>query len=73
MKCQVCGGKLHSEVSDMPFKLGPRRIVIVKDLQVLQCENCGEYVIENAVMQSVERILGTVDSTAELEIVQYAA
>jgi len=40
-------GTLESAVSDLPFKLGPQRIVILKNLPVLQCESCGEYLLED--------------------------
>ena len=73
MKCHVCGGTLQSAVSDLPFKLGPQRIVILKDLPVLQCESCGEYLLEDPVMEVVERMLDKVDAAAELEILRYAA
>jgi YgiT-type zinc finger domain-containing protein len=60
-------------VTDMPFKIGERTIVILKDLPLLQCANCGGYLIEDAVMARVEPILARVNHDAELEIVRYAA
>jgi YgiT-type zinc finger domain-containing protein len=73
MTCQACGSELKSVVTDMPFKVSDRTIVILKGLPVLQCENCVEYQIEDEVMAQVETILGRADRTAELEIVRYAA
>lgn len=73
MKCHVCGGGMHSIRSDMPFKTGTRSIVILKEMPVLQCGNCGEFLIEDAVMEQVEAILAKTDQGAELEIVRYAA
>ncbi len=72
MICHKCGGKLQKVVTDLPFKVRQDCIVIIKDLPVLQCENCNEYVIEDAVMERVDKILQKIDSTAELEIVSYA-
>jgi len=57
----------------MPLKLGEKRVVIFKDLPVLKCAECGDYLIEDAVMEHVEKALKNVDSSAELEIVRYAA
>ena len=57
----------------MPFKTGPQSIVILKEMPVLQCGNCREFLIEDAVMEQVEAILARVDHGAELEIVRYAA
>lgn len=73
MKCQVCGGGMVSTRSDMPFKTGPRSIVILKDMPLLQCGDCREFLIEDTVMEQVEAILARVDHGAELEIVKYAA
>ena len=73
MKCHVCGGTLEPTVTDMPFKTGEKRIVILKELPVLQCGSCGEYLIEDPVMAEVDALLAKADQRAELEIVCYAA
>ena len=73
MKCHVCGGHMHETRSDMPFKLDQTRIVIIKDLPVLQCGECGEHAFTDAVMEKIEAHLGATDDCAELEVVRYAA
>lgn len=73
MKCHMCGGEIKAATSDMPFKLEANRIVIFKNLPVLQCDQCGEYLLEDAVMKRVEEMLDRIDASAELEIVRYAA
>ena len=73
MKCHVCGSDMVPVVTDLPFKLNDTTIVIVKSLPVLQCRNCSEYALEDAVMQRVDEILERVDSQAELEIIRFAA
>lgn len=40
---------------------------------MLQCESCREYLIEDSVMQRVDELLGSADSSVELEVVRYAA
>ena len=72
MVCRICGGMLENLTTDMPFKLEYDAIVIIKGLPVLQCRNCSEYVIEDEVMQNVDRILSQIDRTAELEVLSYA-
>lgn len=57
MKCQVCGGKLRQIETDLPFKVSTTSIVILKQLPVLECENCQEFLIEDPVMEQVEAIL----------------
>jgi YgiT-type zinc finger domain-containing protein len=60
-------------VSDLPFKTTDHTIVVVKDLPVLQCHNCTEYLIEDAVLSRVDEILANVGAEAELEVIRYAA
>lgn len=73
MKCHVCGSKLKPLVTDLPFKASVTTIVILKELPVLQCDNCTEYLLEDPVMRRVEEIMEKVDSAAELEIIRFAA
>ena len=54
MLCHICGAEFRLTITDMPFQVGPQRIVILKALPVLQCENCGEYLLQDAVMAQVE-------------------
>ena len=73
MICHVCGSPMSPLVTDLPFKRDDRCIVIVKDLPVVQCGNCGEYLLEDSTMEWVEGALSRIDPSAELEIVRYAA
>lgn len=73
MTCHVCGASLQPIVTDLPFKVGENAIVIVKELPVMQCENCQEYLIEDAIMQRVEAILAEAGTNAELEVIRFAA
>lgn len=73
MTCGVCGGQLEPVISDMPFSLAPTRIVIVKDLPVLQCRQCSQCLIAGPVRERVDEMLARSDATAELEILRYAA
>lgn len=73
MKCHVCGADMHATVTDLPFKVKENAIVILKGLPVWQCQNCQEYLIEDAVMAQVEPLLSEVGDDAELEVVRFAA
>ena len=72
MICHNCGTKLEKVTTNLPFKVNQDCIVIVKDLPVLQCQNCNEYLIEDIVMEKVDSILDKIDKTAELEVLSYA-
>ena len=64
---------MKSQITDMPFKLSSKSIAILKDLPVLQCDTCGEYAIEDPIMEKVDFLLGSVSQSVELEIVKFAA
>ena len=59
--------------SDLPFKTSDHTIAILKDVPVLQCGNCGEYLLDDLVMSRVDEILSGVAGTTELEVIRYAA
>ena len=73
MKCHVCGNEMHEEKSDMPFKISQHKVVIFKDLPVLQCTGCGEFLIADPVMAEVEASLGKFTPETELDVLRYAA
>ena len=73
MKCTVCGAALRSTATDLPLKVSNRTIVIVKNVPVLQCDGCIEYLLDDAAMAKVDELLSRVDSSVELEIVPFAA
>jgi len=73
MKCHVCGAAMRSVITALPFKISESTIVILRDLPVLECSNCSEYVIEDPVMERVEILLKEANTSAEVEIVHYAA
>jgi YgiT-type zinc finger domain-containing protein len=64
---------MKTKSTDLPFKVGESAIVIIKDLPVIQCSQCSEYVLSDPVMMRVENILASINKGAELEIVRYAA
>jgi hypothetical protein len=73
MKCTVCGAEMRATSSDLPFKATDRTIVILKSLPVPQCENCAHYLIEDAVLARVDKILASSNGPAELQIIAYVA
>lgn len=73
MKCHVCGSTLTPVQTSLPFKVSDTSIVIMKELPVLQCDGCKEYLLEDAVMQKVDQVIEKMDHNLELEIVHFAA
>ncbi len=73
MKCHICAGYMQKIKTDLPFKLDEHQILVVKDLPVTQCSSCGEFLISDQVMASLENLIASMDKDAELEIRRYAA
>jgi len=73
MKCRVCGAKLRSTTTDLPFKLNDLTISFLKNLPVAQCEGCNEYLITDAVLAAADKLFSKVDQSTELEIIPFAA
>ena len=73
MRCTACGTDLEATSTDLPFKVREGGIVILRNLPVLQCGNCPEYLLQDAVLARVDQILSRLDSTTELEIIAFAA
>lgn len=72
MKCHVCGGLMESATTDLPFKISSTSIVVVRQLPVIQCTQCSEFLIADAVMAKVEEVLKQ-SRGQELVVVRYAA
>jgi YgiT-type zinc finger domain-containing protein len=64
---------MEARVTDLPFKTGNSSIVILRSLPVLQCRQCGDTELEQATMSRVDQLLSSVDESAELEVIRYAA
>ncbi|MBW2343920.1 MAG: YgiT-type zinc finger protein [Deltaproteobacteria bacterium] len=73
MKCHICGAEIRAVRTDPPIQSDEQCIVIFKNLPVLQCENCSEYLLEDAVMAWVDEAMEKVSPSTELEIIRYAA
>lgn len=73
MKCHICGSGLKAIDTDLPFKVSETAIVILKQMPVLQCKNCQEYLIDDKVLEKVEKLLDGASKNAELEVVPFAA
>ena len=73
MKCHICGTDLQAGITDLPFKVRDRSIVVVHDIPVLQCSRCPEFLLGDDVMARVETLLGKVGEDIRLEVVHFVA
>ena len=70
----MCAGQYSSRVSLICYStLGRKSTAIMKELPVLQCEHCSEYVLVDDLMGRLANRLGKADQQEELEILHDAA
>ena len=63
MKCPLCKGEMQKGKTSMPYETGKNKLIVVKDVPALICEQCGESYIESSVLKRVEKILETVEKS----------
>ncbi len=73
MRCHICGAEMSRTSTDLPFKVENRSIVIIKELPVYQCTNCREFLMDDSVVERIDKILNKISGDTELEIIRYAA
>ena len=73
MKCHVCGTLMTRVVTDLPFRVDRSVMIILRDLPLMECSDCGAYAFEERVMERVHEIVERLRSPAHLDAVRYAA
>lgn len=73
MKCHACGNQMRAVVSDFPFRVNRSVMIILRDLPLLECSECGAYALEETVMERVHEIVEKLRSPSHLDAVLYAA
>ena len=73
MKCHVCGTPMKRVVSDLPFRVNRSVMIILRDLPLMQCSECGAYAFEESVMERVHEIVQKLHSPSHLDAVLYPA
>jgi YgiT-type zinc finger domain-containing protein len=75
MICHRCGSEqVEEQITDLPFKLDIHKILIVKHTPAFVCESCGEIMLSDSVMESIDAIIRKIEKTDyELEVMRFAA
>jgi YgiT-type zinc finger domain-containing protein len=64
---------MSSVVSDFPFKVSSRTIVIIRDVPAYECDSCAEYLFADDVMECIDALLASTTGSGELTVIRYAA
>lgn len=72
MKCHVCGTSMTRVVSELPFRVNQSVMIILRDLPLLECTECGAYAFEEKVMERVHEIVERLHCPSHLDAVLYA-
>ena len=71
MACFYCRGEMHPGTTVFTVQLDTC-LVVVKNVPCLECAQCGEPEIEDAVMQQLERIVETCKTLVqEVAVIDY--
>ena len=57
MLCPLCKGNMTKGTSNMPYRLGAHKLVVLVDVPALVCDQCGDEFIEIATVRNVEHVL----------------
>jgi len=58
MKCPFCKGDMKEGKTSLPYEIG-ERLIVVRNVPALVCEQCGEVFIEMKVAKKVEKIVNS--------------
>jgi YgiT-type zinc finger domain-containing protein len=72
MKCHVCGIPMTRVVTDLPFRVDRSVMIILRELPLLECSECGAYALEEMVMERVHEMVQSLRSPSHLDAVLYA-
>lgn len=57
MLCPLCKGAMEKGAANLPYRLSGKQLVVLVDVPVLVCEQCGDEYIEIAVVRKIEKML----------------
>ena len=63
MKCPMCKGIMNSSRTTLPYEFGEDRLIVIKGVPALICDQCGEVFIDI----EVARIAADIAKTSEQE------
>lgn len=59
MRCPLCKGEMVKGITDLPYSLGGKELVVVQDVPAFICDQCGDAFVEMESAQKVEEIIST--------------
>ena len=74
MKCVICKqGRTHPGLTTVTIER-EKTTVIIKEVPANICENCGEYFLNEDVLEVIEKLLDqAIQHGVEFEVLRYAA
>ncbi len=72
MKCPLCRGEMKEGKTSLPYEVG-EKLIVLRNVPALICEQCGEVFIKMEVAKEAERLLNTAIANGMLlGFVEYA-
>ena len=57
MKCPLCKGNMLSGKTNLPYELDREKIIVVRDVPALVCDQCGDAFVEIDILRKVEEVI----------------
>ena len=61
MKCPLCKGTMKKGCTSLPCELDHDRVLVVRDVPGMICDQCGETFIEMAITKRVEKMVSVAE------------
>ena len=65
MKCPLCKGTMQKGKTSMPYETGKDRLIVVKDVPALICEQCGESYFEEKEVDAIEELIHSIEQKTQ--------
>jgi YgiT-type zinc finger domain-containing protein len=57
MKCPLCKGKMVTGKTNLPYELDGEKIIVVRNVPALVCDQCGDAFVEIDILRKVEEVI----------------
>lgn len=57
MKCTLCKGNMLAGKTNLPYELDREKIIVVRNVPALVCDQCGDVFVEIDILRKVEEVI----------------
>ncbi|MEW6326667.1 MAG: type II toxin-antitoxin system MqsA family antitoxin [Thermodesulfobacteriota bacterium] len=57
MRCPLCKGNMVTGKTNLPYELDGEKIIVVRNVPALVCDQCGDAFVEIDILRKVEEVI----------------